>query len=199
MSSIISTKIAVCGMGSVGKSALTIQFLQNRFITEYDPTIEELYRKQIGVDDEAVMLEILDTAGQEEYSAMREHYLEKGEGFLFVYSILNRDSFITIPKYIKLLQQVKDSQQEKIGNNENFVQPPIVIVGNKIDLEKKRKVKRQELEKLAQTFKCPCFEASAKTRKNVEESYFQLVREIRNFHLKKSNSKKKKKKRCSIL
>ncbi|KAJ3430664.1 ras gtpase-related [Anaeramoeba flamelloides] len=89
MSSIISTKIAVCGMGSVGKSALTIQFLQNRFITEYDPTIEELYRKQIGVDDEAVMLEILDTAGQEEYSAMREHpRIIKSQKILFLIDLV---------------------------------------------------------------------------------------------------------------
>lgn len=62
-----------------GKSALTIQLIQNNFIPEYDPTIENSYRKQIAVDDETCMLDILDTAGQEEFSAMRDQYIRTGE------------------------------------------------------------------------------------------------------------------------
>jgi GTPase KRas len=59
-------------------------------VTEYDPTIEDSYRKQSVIDDEVALLDVLDTAGQEEYSAMREQYMRTGEGFLLVYSITDR-------------------------------------------------------------------------------------------------------------
>ena len=60
---------------------------------EYDPTIEDSYRKQCVIDDEVALLDILDTAGQEEYSAMREQYMRTGEGFLLVYSITDKSRF----------------------------------------------------------------------------------------------------------
>lgn len=61
-------KLVIVGGGGVGKSALTIQLIQNHFIDEYDPTIEDSYRKQVTIDEETCLLDILDTAGQEEYS-----------------------------------------------------------------------------------------------------------------------------------
>ena len=72
-------KIVVVGGGGVGKSALTIQLIQNQFVTEYDPTIEDSYRKQVTIDEETCLLDILDTAGQEEYSAMRDQVGARGE------------------------------------------------------------------------------------------------------------------------
>ncbi|KAF9578745.1 Ras GTPase, partial [Lunasporangiospora selenospora] len=60
-------KLVVVGGGGVGKSALTIQFIQSHFVDEYDPTIEDSYRKQCQIDDEICLLDVLDTAGQEEY------------------------------------------------------------------------------------------------------------------------------------
>lgn len=56
-------KIVVLGSGGVGKSALTVQFVQGIFVEKYDPTIEDSYRKQMEVDGQQCMLEILDTAG----------------------------------------------------------------------------------------------------------------------------------------
>src|SRR5438128_9220601 len=86
-------KLVIVGGGGVGKSALTIQLIQNHFIDEYDPTIEDSYRKQVTIDDNTSLLDILDTAGQEEYSAMRDQYMRTGEGFLLVYAITSRASF----------------------------------------------------------------------------------------------------------
>lgn len=85
--------------GGVGKSALTIQLIQNHFIDEYDPTIEDSYRKQVVVDGETCLLDILDTAGQEEYSAMRDQYMRTGEGFLCVFAVNNIKSFEDIKQY----------------------------------------------------------------------------------------------------
>jgi len=62
-----STKIVVLGSGGVGKSAMTVQFVQGIFVERYDPTIEDSYRKMIEVDGNQFMLEILDTAGTEQY------------------------------------------------------------------------------------------------------------------------------------
>lgn len=56
-------KLVVLGSGGVGKSALTVQFVQGIFVEKYDPTIEDSYRKKVEVDNEQCILEILDTAG----------------------------------------------------------------------------------------------------------------------------------------
>ena len=64
-SAIKEYKLVVVGGGGVGKSALTIQFIQQHFVDEYDPTIEDSYRKQCSIDEEVALLDILDTAGQE--------------------------------------------------------------------------------------------------------------------------------------
>uniref|UniRef100_A0A673JWX4 GTPase HRas-like n=1 Tax=Sinocyclocheilus rhinocerous TaxID=307959 RepID=A0A673JWX4_9TELE len=95
-------KLVVVGAGGVGKSALTIQLIQNHFVDEYDPTIEDSYRKQVVIDGETCLLDILDTAGQEEYSAMRDQYMRTGEGFLCVFAINNTKSFLYIYIYIYL-------------------------------------------------------------------------------------------------
>eukprot|EP00744_Colponema_vietnamica_P009050 GILI01012885.1.p2 GENE.GILI01012885.1~~GILI01012885.1.p2 ORF type:complete len:202 (-),score=74.52 GILI01012885.1:90-650(-) len=182
-------KLVVVGGGGVGKSALTIQLIQNHFVDEYDPTIEDSYRKQVIIDQETCLLDILDTAGQEEYSAMRDQYMRTGEGFLCVYAITSRSAFEEITAFRDQILRVKDADAV-----------PIMICGNKCDLESERQVSTAEGEQLAKGFSVPFLETSAKTRVNVEEAFFQLVREIR--RLKKTDGgagDAKKKKKCAIL
>uniref|UniRef100_A0A8C5KLX5 GTPase NRas n=1 Tax=Jaculus jaculus TaxID=51337 RepID=A0A8C5KLX5_JACJA len=105
-------KLVVVGAGGVGKSALTIQLIQNHFVDEYDPTIEDSYRKQVVIDGETCLLDILDTAGQEEYSAMRDQYMRTGEGFLCVFAINNSTSFADINLYREQIKRVKDSDDQ---------------------------------------------------------------------------------------
>jgi len=71
-------RIVVVGSGGVGKSAVTVRFIQGRFTEKYDPTIEDSYRKSVEVDGQACMYDIMDTAGQEEYSALRDQYMKTG-------------------------------------------------------------------------------------------------------------------------
>merc|ERR1712088_1235780 len=104
-------KIVVVGGGGVGKSAITIQFIQSYFVTDYDPTIEDSYTKQCVIDDDVARLDILDTAGQEEFSAMREQYMRSGEGFLLVFSLTERQSFDEVYKFHKQVLRVKDRDE----------------------------------------------------------------------------------------
>ena len=80
----------VLGGGGVGKSALTIRLVNDNFLEEYDPTIEDSYRKNATMDEVvngvlnkvSVRIDILDTAGQEEFSAMQDLWMREGQGFL---------------------------------------------------------------------------------------------------------------------
>merc|ERR1712072_954693 len=103
--------MGIVGGGGVGKSACTIQLIQNNFIEEYDPTIEDSYRKQVTIDDETCILDILDTAGLEEYSAMRDQYMRTGQGFLIVYSIIARASFDEVASFRDQILRVKDADK----------------------------------------------------------------------------------------
>lgn len=162
-------KLVVVGGGGVGKSALTIQLTQNNFVDEYDPTIEDSYRKQCVIDSEVVILDILDTAGQEEYSAMREQYMRTGEGFLLVYSVNSKNSFEELMVYYQQILRVKDS---------DYV--PVFLVGNKADLsDDEREVSFEDGAKMAKQIHAPFLETSAKENINVEDAFFGLVKLIR--------------------
>ncbi|KAF9053257.1 ras-like protein [Panaeolus papilionaceus] len=165
-------KLVVVGGGFVGKSALTIRFIQGNFIEGgYDPTIEDIYRKQCVIDEEVALLDILDTAGQEDYRAMREQYMGTGEGFLLVYSITARNSFEELFDFHQQIQRIKDTEWV-----------PMVVVGNKCDLEFERQVNTSEGRELARRFNARFLETSAKHRINVYEAFVELVREIRKYN-----------------
>jgi len=163
-----SIKLVVCGSGGVGKSAFSIQFVSNHFVEDYDPTIEDSYRKQVTVDDSSYMLEVLDTAGQEEFAAMRDQWFRSGDCFLIIYSITNRSSF----------DEIKAGFADRILKAKEAIRGPIVLVGNKCDLEQERIVTTAEGKEFAAKLGIPFLEASAKKRLNVDEAFTQLVREV---------------------
>lgn len=160
-------KIVVIGDGGVGKSALIIQLTQNIFEKDYDPTIEQSYRKQVEVNDKKFMLDILDTAGNEQYSVMKDRYLRSGQGFILVYSIIDKKSFDELDELLKKVKLTKES---------DFV--PVVIVGNKCDLEDRRQVSYQDGEEIANRNNGVFFETSAKCRINVLDIFTSIVVEL---------------------
>jgi small GTP-binding protein len=127
-------KLVVMGSGGVGKSAITVQFIQGIFIKKYDPTIEESYRKTVDVDGKTYMLEILDTAGTEQFTAMRDLYMKNGQGFALVYSLVSDATFHELKPIRAQIVKVKDTEDIAM-----------VLVGNKCDLEDKRVVKREQV------------------------------------------------------
>jgi len=102
-----SLKIVVLGSGVVGKWALTLRWIEGYYRGNYDPTIQEMYSKALEVDGQSWMLEIVDTAGTETFTAMRDLYMKNGHGFILVYSILaqqtldvdQKGNVLTIPNF----------------------------------------------------------------------------------------------------
>eukprot|EP00041_Stephanoeca_diplocostata_P012214 m.203794 g.203794 ORF g.203794 m.203794 type:complete len:189 (+) comp18861_c1_seq2:196-762(+) len=161
-------KLVVLGSGGVGKSALTVQFVQGIFVEKYDPTIEDSYRKQVEVDGQQCMLEILDTAGTEQFTAMRDLYMKNGQGFVLVYSITAQSTFGDLSELRDQILRVKDTDDV-----------PLVLVGNKCDLEDERVVGKDQGQTLANSFKnCTFLETSAKMKINVNQIFYDLVTQI---------------------
>jgi len=180
-------KLVVLGSGGVGKSALTVQFVQGIFVEKYDPTIEDSYRKQVEIDGTQCMLEILDTAGTEQFTAMRDLYMKNGQGFVLVYSIIAQSTFNDLPDLREQILRVKDKDDV-----------PMVLVGNKCDLTDQRVITTDQGEDLARKFGCAFLEASAKTRVNVDQIFHDLIRQI-NKHSPPPKKDKKKSGGCLIL
>jgi len=161
-------KLVVLGDGGVGKVALTIQLCLNHFVETYDPTIEDTYRKQVVIDDQPCVLEVLDTAGQEEYTALRDQWIRDGEGFLLVYSISSRSTFERVGRFRDQIIRVKGTDDV-----------PFMLVGNNCDKITEREVSREEGMNMARRLKCEFIESSAKTCVNVERAFYTVVRMIR--------------------
>jgi small GTP-binding protein len=180
--------IIVFGSGSVGKSALTVQYVQNFFVQHYDPTIEETYQKIVEVDGNQYYLDIVDTCGTESFSGIRDLYMTSGDGFLLVYSLIS-------PQTLEELVETKT----QIHLTKETADVPIVLVGNKADLLDQRKVTSTQGEEMAKKIRCPYLECSAKTGMNVEKAFTTLIQEI---NKRKSTGEKKKRirsQKCPIL
>ncbi|GAB5575590.1 ras-related protein Ral-B [Prionailurus iriomotensis] len=221
-SSLALHKVIMVGSGGVGKSALTLQFMydelkyytivglydeiikedavnkQTKFVEDYEPTKADSYRKKVVLDGEEVQIDILDTAGQEDYAAIRDNYFRSGEGFLLVFSITEHESFTATAEFREQILRVK-AEEDKI---------PLLVVGNKSDLEERRQVPVEEARTKAEEWGVQYVETSAKTRANVDKVFFDLMREIRAKKMsenkdkngkKSSKNKKSFKERCCLL
>ncbi|KAG9396047.1 Small GTPase superfamily [Carpediemonas membranifera] len=166
---ISSAKVVVMGSGGVGKSAMTVRFVKGKFVAKYDPTIQDFYKKQVECDGEAILLDILDTAGQEEYSSLRDQYMRDAHGFVLVYSITSSASFDDCRTLREQILRVKEKAGEEI---------PLILVGNKSDLDEERAVSDEEGKALAEEFGCLFIETSAKEDINVEQTFMDLTTKV---------------------
>ncbi|KAL4222915.1 hypothetical protein ACF0H5_018955 [Mactra antiquata] len=191
-SNLTTYKLVVVGDGGVGKSALTIQFFQKMFVVDYDPTIEDSYIQHTEIDGEWCILDVLDTAGQEEFSAMREQYMRKGDGFMLVYSVTDPASYENMRNFHTQILRVKDKDAY-----------PMILVANKIDLVRQRKVSEEQGRQLAAHLRLPYIETSAKDPPvNVDLAFHDVVRVIRQQpkeFKKQLKTHKGKKRKCIIL
>ncbi|KAJ8398356.1 hypothetical protein AAFF_G00429260 [Aldrovandia affinis] len=162
--------IAVLGTTGSGKSALTVKFLTKRFISEYDPNLEDTYTSEEIVDQQPVVVKLMDTADQDG-PVNCERYLSWASAFLVVYSVDSRQSFEGCQRYLSAVTAHAKGLQPKTA---------IVLVGNKLDMERYRQVSQSDGASLALRYRCPFFEVSACLEFGaVQRVFHEAVREAR--------------------
>ncbi|NXC83082.1 RIT2 protein, partial [Cercotrichas coryphoeus] len=186
-------KVVMLGAGGVGKSGKFQQQYFGRQGVNWERKqialcfSEDAYKTQVRIDDEPAYLDILDTAGQAEFTAMRDQYMRGGEGFIICYSITDRQSFQEAAEFKELIYRVRHTYDI-----------PVVLVGNKIDLEEFRQVSTEEGMSLAREYSCSFFETSAALRFYIDDVFHGLVREIRRKESSLSMIEKKMKRKDSL-
>jgi len=158
-------KVVIIGAGGTGKSCFVIQLISGTFLETYDPTLEDSYRKLMTVDGKDIILNIYDTAGQADFSAVRDQYIRIADVLIILFSITQNDTFEEVPVLM-----------EKSSNMLDCDTFPFIIVGTKCDLEEDREVQYATAKKLADQCGVSYLEASGKTKTNIIESFEECVR-----------------------
>ena len=176
-------KLGTLGESKVGKTNLSNVFIGNKFDDEELSTIGvgNLIKKidiKYKEKSKSISLKIWDTAGQERFKSVATQYIKSCDGLLIVYAVNDRTSFEKIEEWLKEVEEKK--------NTNNKV--PLVLIGNKIDLENERVVSKEEGEKLAEKYNIEFFECSAKNGTNVNEAFQYLVKMVFYVYEKEFNS-----------
>ena len=157
---LIKLKLIVVGNQGTGKSSILNRFVNETFDERYQATIGlDFQSKNITIHDQDVRLIIYDTAGQEKFRSLIPMYIREAQIILFIYDISDRESFDSMPRWI---QEVKDVINKEVV---------YTLIGNKIDLEKERKVTFDEGKKLAEQNNFVFQEVSSKTGENFEKLF----------------------------
>ena len=155
------------GISSVGKTSFIFRFTENTFQNLFISTIGIDYKvKIIEIENIKYKLIFYDTAGQEKFKSVAPNLIKKAHGIIIMYDITNKSSFDSIPNIIKNIKEEK-------GND--F---PMILIGNKIDLEQDREIKKEEGKDLASKNGIEFFEISNKEGINVQEAGFAIVNKI---------------------
>ncbi|KAL1958318.1 hypothetical protein VTO42DRAFT_4635 [Malbranchea cinnamomea] len=161
-------KIAIVGSRAVGKSSLTVRFVEGTFVETYYPTIENTFSRPLKYKGQDFVTEIVDTAGQDEYSILNSKHFIGIHGYMIVYSVSSRQSF-------DMVRVIRD----KILNHLGAEWVPLTLVGNKSDLQPEmRQISSEEGKKMAEEFNCAWTEASARNDTNVVKAFELMIGEI---------------------
>ena len=163
-------QILLIGDSSVGKTSLIQRYANGIFKEEYLATVGlDYYTKQEMINDITVLVKLWDTAGQERFKALTPNYFRNAEGVVLAYDVTNSDSFDNLKFWI-------NSIKSNLGEKNIFI--PIIIIGNKIDMEDMRDITKEDASKFAKENNYKYFETSAKTGQGVDEAIRDLVNQI---------------------
>ena len=158
-------KICVVGSGGVGKTCMILRLLRDTFDDEHIPTILDSFEKKFTIDGTSVDAGIIDTAGQDEMRSITDIAMNDASAFLIVYSITSALTFNEAQRF----------HDQIIRNDPNA---KVVLVGNKCDMTSDRNVTTDQGKELAEKWKCPFFETSAKTRENIDNAFESVLRQL---------------------
>ena len=162
----IRLKILILGDSAIGKTSLLLKYVDGYFPKIYISTLGvEFKSKTINLNGIDIKLQIWDTAGQERFHCITKNFMKGSDGIIFAYDITNRSTFGNLKNWIS-------EAQEAAGDFEK------IIVGNKIDLEKERKVSKESLNKFCESKKIKGMEISVKKEINVNECFEALTKLI---------------------
>ena len=161
-------KILLLGDSEVGKSCFLMRYSDNVFVENYITTIGLDYKlKSVKLDSgKTIKVQLWDTAGQDKYRTIAKNYFKGSHGILLLYDVTKQSSFQNIRDWI---QDIREEVSQKAI---------IFLIGNKIDLVDKRKISKEKGLELAEEYKLPFFEASAKSGENVDEVFKALYKKI---------------------
>ena len=161
--------VVVLGKGVVGKTSLIYRFVKDAFPEAHDPTIEDNYKAMVEINNESIEIQIVDTAGEEDYQNMLDQWIDVADGFLLVFAINDKDTFNVLDEKYKRIEKHKEKNV------------PIILVGNKCDLENERQVTKEEANQKATAWKAKYIETSALTdiNKNCKEPFIQCAKDIK--------------------
>uniref|UniRef100_A0A669C503 Calcium release activated channel regulator 2A n=1 Tax=Oreochromis niloticus TaxID=8128 RepID=A0A669C503_ORENI len=158
-------KVVLVGNSSVGKTSLLRSFCEGRFHPSTTATVGIDYSvKTLTLDNMQVAMQLWDTAGQERYRSITKQFFRKADGVVVMYDVTVEESFKAVRPWIT---NVQEAAGEGI---------PILLLGNKMDMDEDREVSFKEAEQLAYENKVMFFEVSAYTGKNLTESLTHLAR-----------------------
>ena len=157
----------------MGKSSLTLRATKNQFQDYYNATVGfEFFSQNIKMDDTIIKLQMWDTCGQEIYRSLISSFYKNSSLAMIMYSIEDEESFRHLDYWIK-----------EIKNNSN-PDIKIILIGNKVDLEDKRTVSKEEEEKFAKENGIEeVYETSAKTGFNAKNIFCRAAQILYKEHL----------------
>ena len=159
-------KITLLGEKNVGKTSLVYRYIENKFRDSYKATLGvNLLKKDMDVDGNGVSVQIWDLGGQESFRSLRKLYLEGANGAFVMFDLTDRKTFDKLNEWIESFKEARGEQ-------------PMVLIGNKSDLENQRKITDMEASNYAKDNNMELILTSAKTGQNVEEAFIKLTKRI---------------------
>ena len=174
----ILIKLVMIGDSGVGKSNYLYRFVEGEFCPIHEATVGFDYKSKVSYLPKAkkkVKFQIWDTAGQEKYMSINKNLFQRVQGIILMYDISFEKSFTNLDKWMTVIKQLADGI-------------PLILIGNKIDLENLRKVSKERGEQFANDNNIDFFESSGKSGENVEESFIFLGEQIFRLNKNKNNN-----------
>jgi small GTP-binding protein len=162
-----SYRIAVLGSGGVGKTCVILRLTRDTFDTDYVPTIQDLFEKNMLFNNKWYRLVVIDTAGQDEMQSITNLAIKSADACVIMYSCTSTLSFDELPKFYERVEQAMSPSK-----------PKVVVVGNKCDLVNDRAVTEEQGRRYAESIAAPWIECSAKANINIDKIFMGCLEQL---------------------